>query len=254
MAHTALRTVLVTLTTAAITVTAACKGDNADDQAVQTTTADGRLASPSADAAEHRGTSMVRMINALPTGNATSVSADDKSIFSAIDYKTVTPYTEVTENIARFRLQGAGRDTTIASNNEMLMDGSRYSLIALPEKDGGVRLRVLKDELASDTTRARLRVLHGITGVSEIDVLFAGNTDAIFDNVNLSSDAGYKDVDAINTTLVVKADGSGKQLLRKEMRFLPGHSYTVVLTGTGQRVESIVIDDQALPTDQLISK
>jgi hypothetical protein len=151
-------------------------------------------------------------------------------------------------------LQGAGRDTTIASNNEMLMDGSRYSLIALPEKDGGVRLRVLKDELASDTTRARLRVLHGITGVSEIDVLFAGNTDAIFDNVNLSSDAGYKDVDAINTTLVVKADGSGKQLLRKEMRFLPGHSYTVVLTGTGQRVESIVIDDQALPTDQLISK
>jgi hypothetical protein len=225
---------------------AACKGERRDDEAVQTTTSEGQLASPSADAAEHRGTSMVRMINALATGGAASVSVDDKATFAGIDYKTVTPYTEVTENVARFRLQSGTKDTTIASNNEIMMDGSRYTIVALPEKDGGVRLRVLHDELGTDTTKARLRVIHGLAGVGEIDVQFQGKDDAIFDNVNLASEAGYKDVDPLNTTLIVKADGSGKQLLKKEMRFLAGHAYTVVLTGTGQRAEAILVDDKAV--------
>jgi hypothetical protein len=249
MRNTTYRTLILTIAAAA--AAGACKGEKQEDASVQTTTADGSLASPSADAAEHRGTSMVRMINALPTGNASSVSADDKSIFTGIDYKTVTPYTEITDNVAKFRLQGAGKDTTFASNNEIMMDGSRYTLVALPEKDGGVRLRVLKDELGTDSTRARLRVIHGITGVGEIDVLFQGKDEAIFDNVNLTSEAGYKDVDPINTTIVVKADGSGKQLARKEMRFMPGHSYTVVLTGTGQRAEAILVDDKVMPADSL---
>lgn len=225
---------------------AACKGEKVDDEAVQTTTAEGRLASPSADAAEKRGTSMVRMINALPTGSAATVTADDKSMFSGIDYKTVTPYTEITDNVAKFRLQGGGRDTTIASNNEIMMDGSRYTLVALPEKDGGVRLRVLHDELAGDTTRAKLRVIHGVAGVGEIDVLFQGKEDPIFDNVNLTSEAGYKDVDPLTTTLIIKADGSGKQLLKKEMKFMAGHAYTVVVTGTGARAEAILVDDRPI--------
>lgn len=235
------------LTLAAVAASSsACTGERREDQAVQTTTSDGQLASPTAEAAERRGTSMVRMINALPTGTAASVSVDDKPTFSGIDYKTVTPYAEIAENVARFRLQGGGRDTTIASNNEIMMDGSRYTLVALPEKDGGVRLRVLHDELGGDSTRARLRVIHGLSGVNEIDVLFQGKDEAIFDNVNLASDAGYKDVDPLNTTVVIKADGSGKQLLKKEMRFEPGHAYTVIVTGTGQRAEAILVDDRAV--------
>ncbi|MBY0490295.1 MAG: DUF4397 domain-containing protein [Gemmatimonadaceae bacterium] len=225
---------------------AACKGERREDRAVQTTTSEGQLASPTADAAERRGMSMVRMINALPAGSAASVSVDDKATFTGIDYKTVTPYTEVSENVARFRLQSGSKDTTIASNNEIMMDGSRYTIVALPEKGGGVRLRVLHDELGKDTTKAQLRVIHGLTGVGEIDVLFQGKDDALFDNVNLASEAGYKDVDPLNTTLIVKADGSGKQLLKKEMRFQPGHAYTVVLTGTAQRAEAIVVDDTAV--------
>jgi hypothetical protein len=243
--HAGYSALLLTLAAAAASTTA-CKGERRDDQAVQTTTSDGQLASPSADAAERRGTSMVRMINALPTGSAANISVDDKSTFTGIDYKTVTPYTEVTDNVARFRLQSGRKDTTIASNNEIMMDGSRYTIVALPEKDGGVRLRVLHDELGNDSTKARLRVIHGLAGVGEIDVQFAGKEDAIFDNVNLASEAGYKDVDPLNTTLVVKADGSGKLLLKKEMRFQPGHAYTVVLTGTGQRAEAILVDDKAV--------
>lgn len=232
----------------------ACKGDSdADDKAVETTTADGSLASPSADSAEHRGVSMVRMINALPSAKDASVSADDRAMFSSISFKTVTPYSELEDNIAKFRLQAGDRDTTIASNNEIMMDGSRYSLVALPEGNGSVRLRVLKDELATDSTKARLRVIHGVNGVGEIDVVMAGMTEPFFDNVNLTSEAGYKNIDPVKTTVSVNVDGNGKQLLKREMDFKAGHSYSVVLTGmAGQRVEAIVIDDQAISNAKMM--
>jgi len=232
----------------------ACKGDNvADKNSVETTTAEGSLASESADSAEHRGMSMVRMINALPSAQDASVSVDDRAIFSGITFKTVTPYSELKDNIAKFRLQAGDRDTTIASNNEIMMDGSRYSLVALPEGNGSVRLRVLKDELATDSTKARLRVIHGVNGVGEIDVVMAGMTEPFFDNVNLTSEAGYKNIDPVKTTVTVNVNGNGKQLLKREMDFKAGHSYSVVLTGTaGQRVDAIVIDDQAISNAKMM--
>lgn len=232
----------------------ACKGDSdADKSAVETTTAEGSLVAASADAADNRGVSLVRMVNALPSAKDASVSADDRAMFSGIGFKTVTPYSELKDNIAKFRLQAGERDTTIASNNEIMMDGSRYSLVALPEGNGSVRLRVLKDELATDSTKARLRVIHGVNGVGEIDVVMKGMTDPFFDNVNLTSEAGFKNIDPVKTTVTVNVDGNGKQLLKREMDFKAGHSYTVVLTGTAsQRVEAIVIDDHMLSNAKMM--
>ena len=232
----------------------ACKGDSdTDKSSVKTTTVDGSLASASADAADSRGVSLVRMINALPSAKDASVSADDRAMFSGIGFKTVTPYSELKDNIAKFRLQAGDRDTTIASNNEIMMDGSRYSLVALPEGNGNVRLRVLKDELANDSTKARLRVIHGVSGVGEIDIVIAGMQDPFFDNVNLTSEAGYKNIDPVKTTVTINVDGNGKQLLKREMDFKAGHSYSVVLTGAaGQRVEAIVIDDEALSNAKIL--
>ena len=96
-----------------------------------------------------------------------------------------------------------------------------------------------------------VRVVHGISDVGEIDVLFQGHTEPVFDNVNLTTEAGYEAVDARTVTLIVRAEGSGRQLVKlvkKEMRLQPGHSYTVVLTGSGsQRIEAIVVDDRAVP-------
>jgi len=228
---------------------AACSGDKKEDAAVQTTTAAGKDVSPSANTADEKKVSMVRMINALPTMSDVVVTADDSALFSDVDYKAVTDYVELRDNVARFRLKNEKSDTTIASNNEMMMDGSRYTVVALPEKDGGVRLRVLHDEIVPDVGKARLRVVHAMRGVSEIDVMMDGNNDAMFDNVNFGSEAGYKEMDPMQGTLIVKVDGANRQLLKKQMTFVAGHSYTIVLAGNGaQRVDAIIVDDQALGT------
>ncbi|MCO4099334.1 MAG: DUF4397 domain-containing protein [Gemmatimonas sp.] len=249
-----MRTSLLTLSLVAAASAAACKGERTADTAVQTTTAEGRLASPSEATAERRGTSLVRMINALPAGGGATVNADDRALFSSVDYRTVTPYTEIKDNVNRFRLQGTGLDTTIATNNEIMLDGSRYTMLALPEKDGGVRLRVLHDEFEPDSTKVRLRIVHGLSGIGDIDVSIQGREGNVFDNVNPTADAGFQDVDAGATSVIVKVDGSGKQLIKKEMRFERGHAYTLVLTGgstigRAQRVEAIVVDDKVSATN-----
>ncbi|WP_353267450.1 DUF4397 domain-containing protein [Gemmatimonas sp.] len=221
---------------------------------METTTAEGQLASPSEATAEMHGTSMVRMINALPAGGGATVNADDRTLFSSVDYRTVTPYTEMKDNFSRFRLQGTGLDTTIASNNEMMLDGSHYTMLALPEMNGGVRLRVLHDKFDADSTKARLRVVHGLSGIGKIDIAVSGHVGDLFDNLNPTSDAGFHDVKVGAASVIVKVDGSGKELIKKEMRFERGHSYTLVLTGgsttdRAQRVEAIVVDDKVAPTD-----
>jgi hypothetical protein len=188
------------------------------------------------------------MVNALPDANGLSVTSEDRSVFSGVDYKAVTQYQEIDETIVRFRLLGGGRDTTIATNNEILIDGSRYTVIALPENDGGVRLRVLKDELEADSGKARLRVVHALQNTGEIDVLLAGRAEPLFDNVNNGSEAGFADVDAANTTITVRVN-DGAQLIRRQLKLEAGHAYTMVLTTTDKgKVDAITIVDRA-PTD-----
>lgn len=226
---------------------AACNGEKKDEQPVQTKTASGTLTSAAPEAADRRDASMVRMINALPTMDNMHVTADDINLFDDVDYKSVTGYIPLKSNVTRFTLKSNARDTTIASNNELTMDGSRYTIVALPEKDGGVRLRVLHDEIVPDVGKVRFRVIHGIRGAGEIDVLLQNAKDPIFDNVNFASEAGYKEMDPVDGMLIVRADETKRELLKKTMKFVAGHSYTIVLAGvSGGRVDAIMVDDQAV--------
>jgi hypothetical protein len=236
--HTTLWRAISALTIAAAM---ACTTDESGSVA-DSGSGEGRLAVPDAITAK---TSLVRMVNALPDANGMSVTSDNRSVFSGVDYKAVTQYQEIDQTIARFRLLGAGRDTTIATNDEILVDGSRYTVIALPENDGGVRLRVLKDELEADSGKARLRVVHALQNTGEVDVMLSGRTDPLFDNVNNGSEAGFEDVDAGNSTITVRTS-DGKQLFRRQLKLEAGHAYTMVLTSTGNsKVDAITIVDRA---------
>ncbi len=226
----------------------ACDKDKKDDVAVKSEAAgSGSMVSEPANAAERKDLSMVRMINAMPGMNGVEVSADDISLFTNVDYQAVTPYIELKDNVARFRVRSGARDTTIASNNEMMKDGSRYTVVALHENDGGVRLRVLHDEIVPDAGKMRLRVINGISGAGEIDVIMQNVVDPVFDNVNFGSEAGYKELDPMQGMLTVRSDRTKRELLKKDMKFLAGHSYTVVLAGASSgRVDAILVDDQAM--------
>lgn len=200
------------------------------------------------------GSSMVRLINAVPSDAAIDVFADDSAVFSGVAYKTVTPYQNLKDNLVTFELRPAGAvpgDTTepLAQNREMLANGDRYTVVVLPAEDeGNPTLRVLEEQTdAGEAGKARIRFVNAAPGVETFDVFVPGSTDAFFDDVDFRTEAGFKDMDAGTGQIVVRGDDDGPVLLTlPERTFEAGKTYTFVLTrktAKAGELEVVTIED-----------
>lgn len=226
----------------ALSMLGAC--DAKTDRPVTTTTAQGTSTTPSGEVADARGRALVRFVNALPGRSGLVLRTGEESPFQAVGYKSVTPYVEVADNVARFELVDA-EGAVLASNSEAMRDGERYTVIALAEGDGGgATLRVLRDELEPDDGKARIRVINALADVGEIDVRLDAREEPLFEGVNAGSEAGFEDIDPIGGRLAVhREDGSTPIVTLARKQFQAGRAYTVVVTGRQGQADAITFDD-----------
>lgn len=231
------------LTLAAFVIGCSRGGDSS--AAVMTTTSEGRLIAPSAESAAKRGVSLIRIINAVPDAQTIDVTTKTGGLFGGVDFRAISPYAETRENIATFRVRTNGADASVQSANEIVADGSRYTVIALPGEERGVSLRVLHDELDAATGRARLRLVHGIRGEGDIELTVEGADEPLWKHVDFGSESGYREVDPVDKGVLIVREATGRVLLRKQTKLRADHTYTIVLTGNGsKRVDAIIVDDQ----------
>ena len=228
----------------AIGLSAACKGAKTD-RPVATDAQGQQSVSPSGDQAAKEGKSLVRLVNALPAAKSIDVSGDDRTLFTAVAYKNVTPYVEVRDNQITFQLRPASKDTMLADNSEMMADGNRYTIVALPDDKGGATMRILRDAVLPDSGKARIRVINAAPGVKDADVALQGQKEPLFEDVGYASEAGYKDITPITATVEIRReDPAAKPILVKDLHFEPGKAYTIVLTGwKANQVEVITFED-----------
>jgi hypothetical protein len=200
----------------------------------RTTETDSAVAA-SPDVGTAREEAQIRVVHAVPGGPAVDVYAGDQSAFSNVEFKTVTPYRVLGANLPEFKLLATGSAPTatpMAENREVIIDGRYYTLIAIPKADGeGVEIKALRDDHDGDATKARIRVVNAARGLDDLDVRIQGRDDDLFDDVDFSTEAGYKEVDPGTVTLVVTAEDSPKELLRiSDVKLEAGKSLTIVLT------------------------
>jgi Domain of unknown function (DUF4397) len=233
---------------ALIAFTAGCDKRNTDD------VADGTVASDSS----REGSSMVRVVNANPTDAALDVTADDTPAFAGVAFKTVTPYQSVKDNLVEFEVRPAGASLAdsvkpLAQNREMLSDGDRYTLIILPPAPDdsleNVNLRVLEEPTdAGDAGKARIRVVNAARGIATFDLFVPSSTEPFFDDVDFGTEAGFKDLDAGSTRLVIRGDDNGPVLLTlPEQAYGMGRTYTIVVTNkspNSRELEAVLIEDE----------
>jgi len=220
------------LITASLMLFSAC-GTKGEDSAVVTKEGGGpgASASPSADMASARGTSMVRFVNAIPGSGPLAVVSDSVELFGAVKSLDVSPYREVGDNVKKFSLRGAGEAGQLDANREAMRDGGRYTMYAVSDRDGGASLRIVRDDLTPEPGKARIRVLHAAAGVDDVDVRMEDQKDALFDDVSYGDEAGFKDIMPVSTSFVVrKADGSRDIQTVKRMDLKAGTAYTILLT------------------------
>jgi hypothetical protein len=218
--------------------------DAKTDRPVTTTTPQGTSTTPSGAVAEERGKALVRFVNALPGHPGVVLRSGEESPFQAVSYKSVTPYVEVAENVARFELVDP-RGQVLATNAETLRDGERYTVVAMAgEEPDEITLRVLHDRLEAGEGKARLRVVNALSGVGDIDVHLDNRDDALFEDVTPGAEAGFQDLEPVGGRLAIRRDDGDRPvvtLARKQ--FQAGRAYTVVVTGREGQAEAITFDD-----------
>jgi hypothetical protein len=104
-------------------VALAC-GPSKTKEPVQTTTAEGKTTSPAGTAAERRGTTLIRVVNALPSKLSIDVGGDDRVLFSNVGYQVVTDFEQLRDNVTRFTVRVNGKDSVLADNREAMGDGA----------------------------------------------------------------------------------------------------------------------------------
>lgn len=227
---------------------AGCAKDAQTEREVTTQTANGEAStSISGDSADTRGEALVRVVNAVPQLNALRVRADSAHMLPVVDYKGVSPYQAIDRNWVAFQVS-ANPDKPyepLDANREALSDGHRYTMIVMRDSDStGFQTRVVRDDISDDMTRAHLRVIHAAQGVDEVNVVARGG-DELFNGINFTSEAGFKDLAPWAGTLEFRAEDENRLLLTMpKVDLKAGRSYTIVLTrGNKGRLEAFWFED-----------
>lgn len=236
---------------ALILSTAACGKDAQTEDEVLTKTSAGEAStSISGDSADKRGQALVRVANAVPGMNGLVVRSDEARSLPSVDYKKVTDYTPINNDWVTFQVgaQPAGTYSPLETNREMLTDGHRYTILVMHDENGtGYQTRIVRDDISTDQTKAHLRVIHAAPTVDEVNVIARGG-DKLFDGINFTSEAGFKDVDPWAGTLEFRTE-DGNRLLGTlgNVDLKAGVSYTIVLaTNTQGKLDSFWFEDQQL--------
>jgi hypothetical protein len=199
---------------------------------------------------EKQDNALVRMVNAIPGGPAVDVFADDQETFSNVAYKEVTPYKEFAyRDRPTFWIRPAGQDTSqpLADDSKMIQSGKYYTAVALPDSNGQPTLKVVSDDLTPPRSdKVKVRLIHASPDAGEIDVYSRGKNDALFGGVNFQSEAGYREVDPIKTTLEIRPEGKKEVLVKVSNATLEADRiYTIVLAGTANgKLEAITTVDR----------
>ncbi len=236
----------------ALLLSAAC--DKVKDTGSVTTTANGTTTTtPPSEVAEHHEAAFVRAVNAIPTQKTVQIFAGDSAAFSSVNYKTMTPFKEMPDDAFDFKVAAPGQtsETAMGDNHEKLGGGHHYTVIAFADEGSTAKanMRVLDDDLQPMTNgKARIRFINTAANAGELDLMARGAKDAIFEGVNFRNEAGWKDVDPMSGTLVVRPQHKTNVVATiANVKLEAGKSYTYIVAGSMAKLDVIKFVDDVAP-------
>jgi hypothetical protein len=196
---------------------------------------------------EDRRMAFVRVVNAMPSGPAMDIFANDQKLFPEVKPGAVVPYREISQGLTTFRVRWTGRETDspIADNSEILRDGKYATILLRPATDRKeVDLTILKDHTwLPDAGQAKVRVVHAIAGLSDIDVYSQGKK--VLGGVDFKDESRYVQVDPITGDLVLKRHDNQQTVATvSNLRLDPNKAYTVLLVGSSDKPQTVVLEDR----------
>ncbi|MBL0170186.1 MAG: DUF4397 domain-containing protein [Gemmatimonadaceae bacterium] len=89
---------------------------------------------------------MVRIVNVGNSGKDVMLQLGDQTLFDNVKASSVTDYREVAANLAKFSARAPGSSDTaaLAQNDQILMDGNRYTVFLIAEDLSRNTLRIAR--------------------------------------------------------------------------------------------------------------
>ena len=230
----------------------ACSQDSKDNKSVMTTIDKGSATAPEASSVNQQDKALVRVIHAIPGAAAVDTFAGDTKVFPEVSYKTVTPYKELADDRQAFKVRPVGEDASqpLAENSESLSGGKHYTLIAMPASSKGeLTLHVFNDDLVQPHPgKARVRVINVAAGAGEVDVYTKLDQQPLFSGVNFDTEAEYKEVDPMSTSLEIRPEEKGYARITIPVHFEAEKTYTIVVLGQASKLDTMTVEDQLNPS------
>ncbi len=197
-------------------------------------------ATPPAEMATSQGSAQIRLVNVLPSQSVTlfadSTQVATASANQAGSWQTV-PATAVDLKVV---LPGGSPDSAAAKSSKELDANQRYTALVLPPEnpDDQPKLTILQENYQPpEEGKARLRIINVITPGQSVDIYAQGNRDPIVSGVDYESDTGLNDVQPVTGNLLVRPSDSKTTLTTiRDVKLVPGVTYTFLLTGTPKNV------------------
>jgi hypothetical protein len=206
-----------------------------DSTPIITTSQDGASLSSPADSAQARGNALVRIVNAVAGGKTIAAQVEGRTLFPEILQGQVSDYVEIKDNLAKFSVNTPGGPDlyTFQANEQLLVNGNRYTIFLIAEDVSKAVLRIVRDDVVPDSGKAKLRVVHAAPGGPAFDVIAKNGTAKLFSGISFKAEAGYIDVEPATIDLEFRAKDGAKVLLRVPgVELQRGTATTIVITGS----------------------
>lgn len=170
----------------------------------------------------------LRIIHAAAGAPSVDVLIDGQRALASRDYFSVSSAIDLQPGSHEVRLVRPGESRTLIGKVLDIEPGEAYTL-AVIGSDGDLQGVIYEDSASRpEAAEARVRIIHAAPGAGTVDVAVAGQapflTNAVF------GQAAYSDLPA--GTYPLDLSRGGQSLLRTvELTFVPGWSYTLVVTG-----------------------
>ncbi len=239
------------LLVSALLLAAACSKEPKQTQPVTSKTDAGTSTAPPAREVEQRNNALVRVINTVPGNTSFDIYADDQKVFDKVNFKSVTPYKELSNTRHTFRIRQAGQDKAepVAENSEGLSGGRHYTVIVMPGTNDKTTMSVINDNITPPPAdKAQVRVIQASPDVGQVDIVDKQGNKKLFSGVNFEKGTSYMNVDPAKTTLEVRSEGQDKPILTvPNANFEKGKFYTIVVAGHtkgNQKLQAVMVEDQ----------
>jgi hypothetical protein len=154
---------------------------------------------------------MVRVAHLSSDTTAVDVHVNDEPVdgLTGLTYETVSPYLPVSEGTQNIKVYASGNTATpLAEGDVDLQGGAAYTVGAVGlTADGSLKIQVYEDDRSLPARdNAKLRVVHAVPDVAEVDVSASDGT-SLFTDLGFPNATNYAEVPAGTYTLEARPAG-----------------------------------------------